>query len=99
MTDIYSLAGRTALVTGASGALGGRFAKILHAAGASLVVAGRNRNRLEALRDQLGQDRVTAAEMDVTDPASIKSAFDTMPAYPGRSSTSPRSWGCAREQR
>src|SRR6185312_3669691 len=43
MDDRFSLAGRTALVTGASGGLGTRFARTLGLAGATVILAGRHR--------------------------------------------------------
>jgi NAD(P)-dependent dehydrogenase (short-subunit alcohol dehydrogenase family) len=48
------LAGRVAIVTGASSGLGERFAQVLHADGADVVAVGRRADRLEALRGSLG---------------------------------------------
>jgi len=47
--DLFRLDGRVAVVTGASSGLGDRFARVLHAVGASVVVAARRADRLEAL--------------------------------------------------
>jgi NAD(P)-dependent dehydrogenase (short-subunit alcohol dehydrogenase family) len=49
----FRLDGRVVLVTGASSGLGDRFARVLHAAGATVVVAARRRERLEALAAEL----------------------------------------------
>ena len=68
-----NLAGKTALVTGASSGLGERFARILAAQGATVVVAARRLERLQALVDELKAEgaQAHAVVMDVTDPASI----------------------------
>ena len=50
----FRLDGRVALVTGASSGLGSRFARVLAGAGASVVVAARRAERLEALARELG---------------------------------------------
>ena len=52
---MFDLNGRTALVTGASGAIGGAIAHALHARGASLVLTGRRADALEAAATKLGE--------------------------------------------
>lgn len=64
---LVNLTGRVAVVTGASSGLGDRFARVLHAAGAHVVVAARRAERLERLAADLG-DRVTAVAADLVDP-------------------------------
>ena len=49
----FRLDGRTAIVTGASSGLGARFAQVLAGAGASVVVAARRADRIEALAKEL----------------------------------------------
>jgi NAD(P)-dependent dehydrogenase (short-subunit alcohol dehydrogenase family) len=62
---LFRLDGQVAIVTGASSGLGDRFARVLHAAGAHVVVAARRADRLDALATALG-DRVTPVATDLT---------------------------------
>lgn len=73
-----SLAGKVALVTGASSGLGADFARVLARSGAAVVVAARRLDRLEALRDEMtaAGHTVHAVAMDVTDTASIVAGLD-----------------------
>ncbi len=66
LNQLFGLDGRVAIVTGASSGLGERFARILHAAGATVVATARRADRLEALADELG-DRLVPEVADVTD--------------------------------
>ena len=76
MSYKIDLAGRVALVTGASSGLGTQFAKTLAAAGCGVVLAGRRMERLKTLRAEIEGDGGDAhvVELDVTDHDSIKSA-------------------------
>lgn len=62
---LFRLDGQVAIVTGASSGLGDRFARVLHAAGAHVVVAARRRDRLELLVSELG-DNATAVAVDLS---------------------------------
>lgn len=53
ISAMFRLDGRTAIVTGSSSGLGVRFAKVLHAAGANVVLAARRQDRLDALAAEL----------------------------------------------
>jgi NAD(P)-dependent dehydrogenase (short-subunit alcohol dehydrogenase family) len=61
--DMFNLAGRTAIVTGASSGLGVRFARVLHAAGARVVLSARRVDRLDALAAELSGAHVIAADV------------------------------------
>ncbi len=77
--ELFRLDGSTALVTGASGALGAHFARVLHAAGARVVLAARRTEALAALAAELGE-RAATVPLDVTDPAHVSAAFDAAAA-------------------
>ena len=70
------LSGRVALVTGASSGLGARFAEVLAAQGAAVVLAARRLDRLEALAAQIRArgGRALAVQMDATDADSLVAA-------------------------
>lgn len=51
---MFELTGKRALVTGASGAIGGAIARMLHAQGAAVGLSGTRREALEALAGELG---------------------------------------------
>src|SRR6185312_10963806 len=52
---MFDLSGKHALVTGASGGIGGAIARALHGAGAKVVLAGRRAEPLQALKSELGE--------------------------------------------
>lgn len=82
MTKILSLAGRTALVTGASSGLGERFAIVLAEAGARVAVAARRIDRLGSLVTTIkaAGGQAIAVEMDVADEQSTIEAYDSIEA-------------------
>lgn len=78
LPEIFDLTGRLALVTGSSRGLGNTLARGLAAAGANLVVHGRNAERVEAeakaISEEFGVSVVTSL-FDVTDRESAKQAL------------------------
>lgn len=67
----FRLDGRVAIVTGASSGFGERFARVLRAAGASVVLAARRVDRLEHLSAEIGSSIVVPC--DLSNPAEIQS--------------------------
>jgi 3-oxoacyl-[acyl-carrier protein] reductase len=65
---MFRLDGKTALVTGASGGIGGAIARTLHDAGAEVVLSGTRVDALQQLAGELGQ-RVRVCPADLRDPA------------------------------
>ena len=74
----FDLTGRVALVTGASSGLGQRFARILAASGAKVVIGARRVALLDELRAEIERTGGTALSvaMDVADEASVIAAYD-----------------------
>ncbi len=72
--QLFDLTGEVAFVTGASSGLGARFAEVLAAHGAKVVLAARRVDRIEALAARLGNAK--AITLDVTEPDSFAAAFD-----------------------
>jgi NAD(P)-dependent dehydrogenase (short-subunit alcohol dehydrogenase family) len=71
----FRLNGRVALVTGASSGFGARFARVLTAAGARVVIAARRADRIEKLADEL--DGCVAIPCDLTIPADNERLIET----------------------
>jgi 3-oxoacyl-[acyl-carrier protein] reductase len=61
---MFSLEGKTALVTGATGGIGGAIARAFHAQGATVAVSGRQVEKLEALKAELGE-RIVVCPCDL----------------------------------
>lgn len=68
---MFRLDGKRALVTGASGGIGGEVARALHAQGAAVVLSGTREGPLQALAADLGE-RAFVATCDLSDAASVE---------------------------
>jgi len=68
---MFDLTGKTALVTGASGGIGGAIAKALHGQGAKVVLSGTRAEALEAVKAQLGGNAFIATA-NLSDIASVE---------------------------
>ncbi len=73
---MFDLTGKGALVTGASGGIGGAIAKALHGQGANVAITGTNKEKLEALAGELG-DRVTVLPCDLRDRTAVVALADS----------------------
>ena len=68
---MFDLSGKTALVTGASGGIGGAIAKALHGQGAKVVLSGTRAEALEAVKAELGGNAFIAIA-NLSDIASVE---------------------------
>ena len=73
---MFDLTGKTALVTGASGGIGGAIARALHGQGAAVVLSGTRVEALESLKAELGSlngsGRAFIAQANLSDTASVE---------------------------
>ena len=71
---------RTALITGATSGFGAAAVRRFAAAGWRVIATGRRADRLQALVDELGVDKVHAAAFDIRDEAAMDAALAALPA-------------------
>ncbi len=79
---MFDLTGKTALVTGASGGLGGAIARALYGQGATVALSGTRRAALEALAGELGS-RAHVLSCDLADAAAVEALVPTAEAAMG----------------
>ena len=72
---MFSLSGKTALVTGATGGIGGAIARAFHKQGATVAISGRQVDKLEALKAELG-DRVVVCPCDLANKEQVGKLID-----------------------
>ncbi|HEY3911949.1 MAG TPA: 3-oxoacyl-ACP reductase FabG [Stellaceae bacterium] len=80
---MFDLSGQTAVVTGASGGIGGAIARALHAQGAELMLAGTRAAALQALAAELGE-RAHVAVADLADRQACETLVRDAEAAMGR---------------
>ncbi|MFL5233018.1 MAG: 3-oxoacyl-[acyl-carrier-protein] reductase [Microvirga sp.] len=79
---MFALHGRKALITGATGGIGGAIARALHAQGATVALSGTRRDALDALASDLGE-RVHMIEANLSDKDSIEALVPAAEAVMG----------------
>ena len=79
---MFRLAGKAALVTGASGGIGAAIARALHAQGASVALSGTRRDALDALAAELGE-RAHVCPADLRDAAEPDQLIEAAEAAAG----------------
>jgi 3-oxoacyl-[acyl-carrier protein] reductase len=80
---MFDLTGKTALVTGATGGIGGAIARALHGQGAHVVLSGTREEALAAMAAELG-DRVSSVACNLSDAASVDGLFSQAEAAAGQ---------------
>jgi serine 3-dehydrogenase len=70
---------RTALITGATSGFGAAAVRRFAAAGWRVIATGRRAERLQALVDEVGADKVHAAAFDIRDEAAMDAALAALP--------------------
>jgi 3-oxoacyl-[acyl-carrier protein] reductase len=80
---MFDLSGKTALVTGASGGIGGAIARALHQQGAAVALSGTRRESLDALAAEL-QERAHVLPCDLTDRAEVEALVPAAEQRMGR---------------
>jgi len=81
---MFDLSNKTALVTGASGGIGGAIAKALHGQGARVVLSGTRADALDRLRAELGE-RASTASCNLSVPAEVDELLKKAEAAAGTS--------------
>lgn len=76
MSTPFSLGGKTALVTGGASGIGEATCRIFHAAGASIVIADRDKARATQLAAELGNCQVLA--VDITNEAEVRDGIGAL---------------------
>ena len=80
---MFDLSGQTALITGASGGIGGAIAKALHRQGSEVMLGGTRLDALTALANEIGE-RVHVGLADLADPATPERLAKDAEAAMGR---------------
>ncbi len=80
---MFDLTGKNALVTGATGGIGGAIARAFHARGATIAISGRQVDKLEALAAEL-KERVFVVPCDLANKEQVTGLIDAATKALGR---------------
>jgi len=80
---MFDLTGKSTLVTGASGGIGGAIARALHLSGATVAISGTRRDALAALAEEL-KDRVHVLPCDLADKDAVEALVPQCEAAMGK---------------
>jgi 3-oxoacyl-[acyl-carrier protein] reductase len=80
---MFDLTGKTALVTGATGGLGGAIARALHASGAAVAISGTRRDALEQIAGELA-DRNHVVHCNLADKDDVETLVSRAEAAMGK---------------
>lgn len=79
---MFSLSGKTALITGASGGIGAEIARSLHAQGADVVLHGTRQAKLDELANELGE-RAHVVTANLSDKEAVEGLFAKAAEFTG----------------
>lgn len=80
---MMNLEGKTALVTGASGAIGAEIVRNLHKLGANIVISGTNKSKLDALSAELGSN-IFQEVCNLSDKAEVAGLYSKAELHTGK---------------
>lgn len=75
---LFDLSGKTAVVTGAAGQLGGEYVKTLLAAGASVAAFDIRLNNPKSILKEIKNEKLISVKVDITKRESIENALETV---------------------
>lgn len=72
---MFSLAGKNALITGATGGIGMEIAKSFHHMGANIIASGTNEQKLAQLQELFNGERIITLKCDLSQPQEVEALY------------------------